>query len=254
MATPDEVGSWIAGSSRVVALTGAGVSTGSGVPDFRGPNGLWTRDPKAERLANIDAYVSDPEVRRQAWQQRLAGAERRREPNAAHHALADLEQLGHLDRLITQNVDGLHQDAGSDPDRIVEIHGTLREATCLDCRWRGPMAPVLDRVRAGEADPPCRECGGMLKSATISFGQALEPEQLQRAHDATIEAEVFLAVGSSLVVYPVAMLPQVARDAGARLVVLNGEPTGYDDQADAVLHGDVSELLPAIVSRVREHV
>ena len=254
MATPDEVGSWIADSSRVVALTGAGVSTASGVPDFRGPNGLWTRDPKAERLANIDAYVSDPEVRRQAWQQRLAGAERRREPNAAHHAFADLERLGLLDRLITQNVDGLHQDAGSDPDRIVEIHGTLREATCLDCRWRGPMAPVLERVRAGEADPPCRECGGMLKSATISFGQALEPEQLQRAHDATIEAEVFLAVGSSLVVYPVAMLPQVALDAGARLVVLNGEPTGYDDQADAVLHGDVSELLPAIVSRVREHV
>lgn len=254
MSTSEEIASWIAESSRVVALTGAGVSTASGVPDFRGPDGLWTRNPGAERLANIEAYVSDPEVRREAWRHRLAGADRRREPNPAHHALVDLERLGHLDRLVTQNVDGLHQDAGSDPDRIVEIHGTLREATCLGCRWRGPMAPVLERVRAGEQDPHCRDCGGLLKSATISFGQALEPEELQRAHDATIEAEVFLAVGSSLVVHPVAMLPQVALDAGARLAVLNGEPTGYDDRAHAVLHGDVSELLPEIVARVRERV
>lgn len=247
----EAIARWIADSSRVVALTGAGVSTASGVPDFRGPNGLWTRDPKAERLANIDAYVSDPDVRRRAWQQRLAAADRRVEPNPAHHALAEIERLGHLDRLVTQNVDGLHADAGNDPDRIVEIHGTLREATCLDCAWRGPMAPVLERVRAGEQDPPCLECGGMLKSATISFGQALDPSQLQRAHDATIESEVFLAVGSSLVVHPVAMLPQVALDAGARLVVLNGEPTGYDGQAHATVHGDVSELLPELVEEIR---
>lgn len=247
----DAIADWIVGSERVVALTGAGVSTASGIPDFRGPQGVWTRDPQAERLANIDVYVSDPDARRQVWQRRLEGARRELEPNATHRALAELERLGHLDRLVTQNVDGLHQDAGSDPDRIVEIHGTLREATCLSCEWRGPMGPVLDRVRAGESDPTCVECGGMLKSATVSFGQALDPDELQRAHDATIECDVFLAVGSSLVVHPIAMLPQVALDAGARLAVLNGEPTGYDDRAHVTVQGDVSELLPDLVERVR---
>lgn len=246
----EEIAGWIARSSRVVALTGAGVSTASGVPDFRGPQGVWTRDPKAERMADIDVYVSDPEVRRRAWQQRLTAAERQVEPNPAHHALVELERRGHLDRLVTQNVDGLHQDAGHDPERVVEIHGTVREATCLDCGWHGPMGPVLERVQSGEADPPCHECGGMLKSATISFGQALDPAELQRAHDATIDAEVFLAVGSSLVVHPVAMLPRVALDAGARLAVINGEPTGYDDHAHAAVHGDVSELLPRLVAEL----
>lgn len=247
----ERIADWIAGSQRVVALTGAGVSTASGIPDFRGPQGVWTKDPTAERLANIDVYVSDPEARELAWRRRLDGAEQRRAPNPAHRALTELERLGHLDRLVTQNVDGLHQEAGSDPTRIVEIHGTVREATCLDCAWRGPMGPVLDRVRAGEADPACDECGGMLKAATISFGQALDPDELQRAHDATVDCDVFLAVGSSLVVHPIAMLPQVALDAGAHLAVLNGEPTGYDDRAHAVAHGDVSELLPDLVARVR---
>jgi NAD-dependent deacetylase len=251
MRTVQELADWVAGADRVVVLTGAGVSTASGVPDFRGPDGVWTKDPKAERLAHIDAYVSDPEVRREAWRRRLAGAERRPDPNPAHRALVELERLGRLEQLVTQNVDGLHQDAGSDPDRVVEVHGTLREATCLDCAWRGPMAPVLERVRAGEVDPACHECGGMLKSATISFGQALEPAVLQRAHDATVAADVFLAVGSSLVVHPVAMLPRVAMEAGARLAVLNGEPTGYDGEAHAVVHDDVSEVLPALVDEVR---
>lgn len=251
MRSVQELADWVVGADRVVVLTGAGVSTASGVPDFRGPDGVWTKDPRAERLAHIDAYVADPEVRREAWRRRLAGAERRPDPNPAHHALVELERLGRLERLVTQNVDGLHQDAGSDPDRVVEVHGTLREATCLDCAWRGPMAPVLERVRAGEADPACRECGGMLKSATISFGQALEPAVLQRAHDATVAADVFLAVGSSLVVHPVAMLPRVAMEAGARLAVLNGEPTGYDDDAHAVVHDDVSEVLPTLVDEVR---
>ena len=254
MSTLQELAAWVADASRVVALTGAGVSTASGVPDFRGPNGLWTRDPKAERLAHIDVYVSDPDARREAWQRRLAGADRRPAPNPAHQALVELERLGRLETLVTQNVDGLHQDAGSDPGRIVEVHGTLREATCLDCGWRGPMAPVLERVRSGEQDPACFDCDGMLKSATISFGQALDPERLQRAHDATVAAEVFLAVGSSLVVHPVAMLPRVALDAGARLAVLNGEPTGYDGLADVVVHGDVSEVLPDLVEQVRRRL
>jgi NAD-dependent deacetylase len=248
------IADWIAGAGSVAVLTGAGVSTASGVPDFRGPKGLWTRDPKAERLANIDVYVSDAEVRREAWRRRLESADRAVAPNPAHHALVALERLGRLDRLVTQNVDGLHQDAGSDPDRVVEIHGTVREATCLDCSWRGPMRPVLDRVRAGEADPACAECGGMLKSATVSFGQALDPDELQRAHEAAVGCDVFLAIGSSLVVYPIAMLPQVALEAGARLAVLNGEPTPYDDRAHAVLAGDVSSTLPRIAELVRRGV
>jgi NAD-dependent deacetylase len=248
------IADWIAGAGSVAVLTGAGVSTASGVPDFRGPKGLWTRDPKAERLANIDVYVSDPEVRCEAWRRRLESADRAVTPNPAHHALVALERLGRLDRLVTQNVDGLHQDAGSDPDRVVEIHGTVREATCLDCSWRGPMRPVLDRVRAGEADPACAECGGMLKSATVSFGQALDPDELQRAHEAAVGCDVFLAIGSSLVVYPIAMLPQVALEAGARLAVLNGEPTPYDDRAHAVLAGDVSSTLPRIAELVRRGV
>ena len=251
MYTLDELADWVAAADTVVVFTGAGVSTASGVPDFRGPDGVWTRDPKAERLAHIDTYVADPDVRRQAWQRRLAGAERRPGPNPAHHALVELERLDRLDRLVTQNVDGLHQDAGSDPARVIEVHGTLREATCLGCAWRGPMPPVLERVRAGEPDPACRQCGGMLKSATISFGQALEPEVLQQAHDAAVAADVFLAVGSSLVVYPVAMLPQFAMEAGARLAVLNGEPTGYDDEAHVVIHDDVGEVLSRLVERVR---
>ncbi len=254
MATLEQLADWVAAADSVVVLSGAGVSTASGVPDFRGPNGLWTRDPKAERLAHIDAYVSDPELRREAWRRRLSGARRRPEPNEAHLALAELERLGRLERLVTQNVDGLHQDAGNDPERVVEIHGTLREASCLDCGWRGPMAPVLARVEAGEQDPPCDECGGMLKSATISFGQALDPAELQRAHDATIEAEIFIAVGSSLVVHPVAMLPRVAMDAGARLAVLNGEPTGYDGEAHVVVHDDVSRTLPDLVAEVRRRL
>ena len=249
--TLEEIARWISEARSVLALTGAGVSTASGVPDFRGPQGLWTKDPKAERLANIEVYVTDPEARRESWRRRLAASEQGVRPNPGHEALAELERMGRLARLVTQNVDGLHQDAGNDPDRVVEIHGTIREATCLDCDWRGPMEPVLARVREGESDPACHECGGMLKSATISFGQALDPAQMQRAHDAAIASDLFLAIGSSLVVHPIAMLPQVALDAGARLVVLNGEPTPYDRQAHRVLHDDVSVVLPRILERVR---
>jgi NAD-dependent deacetylase len=249
----DAVAKVIAANDRVVALTGAGVSTASGVPDFRGPSGLWTRDPRAERLSSIDVYISDAEARREVWRQRLAAADAGLRPNPAHHALAELEGLDRLERLVTQNVDGLHQDAGSDPARVVEIHGTTREAVCLDGDWRGPMSDVLDRVRAGDTDPHC-SCGGLLKSATVSFGQSLDPAQLQRAHDATIASEVFLAIGSSLVVHPVALLPQVALEAGATLVVCNAEPTDYDERAHHVLHVDVSEALPELVSRVRSRL
>jgi NAD-dependent deacetylase len=237
----------VAGAAVVTVLTGAGISTDSGIPDFRGPNGLWTRDPKAQRTADIAHYRRDPEVRALAWRGRVAWMDRRPEPNAGHRALVALERAGKLHTLVTQNVDGLHQDAGSDPARVVEIHGTMREVVCLDCGDRGPAGPVLDRVRAGEADPSCTACGGMLKSATISFGQALVPEDLARAEAAAEACDLLLAVGSTLSVYPAAGMVPLARRAGAAVVIVNAEPTEMDALADVVVRGSISEVLPRIV-------
>jgi NAD-dependent deacetylase len=243
-----QVAGWLRRAERVVVLTGAGISTESGIPDFRGPQGVWTRDPKAEARADIRYYVSDPRVRRQAWQGRLNHPARDAQPNAGHRALAELDRQGRLLLLVTQNIDGLHLAAGSSPERTVEIHGTMRDYACLDCGARGPMAEALDRVRAGEEDPACRECGGILKSATISFGQSLVPAELARAEAAAAACDLFLAVGTSLTVYPVAWLPERAMRAGARLVILNAEPTPLDDRAHAVLRGQIGEVLPELVT------
>ncbi|MGH0038564.1 MAG: SIR2 family NAD-dependent protein deacylase [Myxococcota bacterium] len=240
--------SCIDGASRIVVLTGAGISTDSGIPDFRGPQGVWTRNPEAEKMATIQHYVADPAVRKRAWQMKLELAEKQRQPNAGHRALLELERRGKLHTLITQNVDGLHQDAGTDPDRVVEIHGTQREVTCLDCGERAPMERALARVRAGEDDPACRSCGGILKSATISFGQGLVAEDLSRAEQAASDCDLLLAVGTTLSVYPIAGVVPVARQAGARLIILNGEPTEMDHLADVVLRGSISGILPQIVS------
>lgn len=232
---------------RVVVLTGAGISTESGIPDFRGPRGVWTRDPQAEKMATIQHYVADPEVRKRAWQSRLHSPAWTAEPNAGHGALVVLERRGKLHTLITQNVDGLHAKAGSDPARIVEIHGTMREVVCLSCDERAPMERALARVRAGEADPPCRSCGGILKSATISFGQGLMREDLIRAQRAAEACDLLLAVGTTLAVFPIAGVVPIAKKAGARLVILNAEPTAMDDLADAVLRGSIGKILPRLV-------
>ncbi len=241
------VGGWIHGANRVVALTGAGISTDSGIPDFRGPQGVWTKDPAAEKLSNIHYYMSDPEVRRRAWPGRLNHPAWTAQPNAGHDALVALERRGKLHALITQNIDGLHQRAGHSADRVIEVHGTVHDAVCMDCGWRGPMQPVLDRVRAGEADPPCRECRtGILKSATISFGQSLIPEVIDRALSVAREAEVLLSVGTSLQVFPVAHAVTVAKSSGARVVIVNAEPTPFDSVADAVFHAPIAEVLPVI--------
>lgn len=245
-----EVARWVAAADRVVALTGAGVSTASGIPDYRGPDGVWTKDPAAERLSSIDAYVADEDVRRQVWQGRARQLAADVRPNTAHEAMADLEHRGHLHTIITQNVDGLHQAAGSSPDRVVEVHGTIHEVVCLSCEDRGPASTVMDRVAAGEPDPACRACGGLLKSATISFGQSLDPAVLQHAHDAVMGCDVLIAIGTSLVVHPVALLPRTALEVGAKLVVMNAEPTPYDDLAHATLHGDVGEVLTELVARL----
>jgi NAD-dependent deacetylase len=231
----------------VVVLTGAGISTDSGIPDFRGPQGVWTRNPEAEKMATIQHYVADPEVRKRSWRSRLDSPALAAEPNPGHKALVALERRGTLLALLTQNVDGLHQKAGSSPSVVVEIHGTAREVTCLACGERAPMERALARVRAGEEDPPCRTCGGILKSATISFGQSLVPEDLRRAEQAARGCDLMLAVGTKLSVYPIAGVVPVAKEAGARVVIVNAEPTEMDALADVVLRGSISQLLPRLV-------
>jgi len=243
----DQARRWIDGAQRVVALTGAGISTDSGIPDFRGPQGLWTRNPLAEKMSNINYYLADPEVRKLSWQNRLSSPAWNARPNAGHLALVHLEQRQKLHALITQNIDELHQIAGNSPDKVIEVHGTMRKVMCWDCGMRAPMQKALDRVRAGEADPKCRECGGILKSDTISFGQQLVPEVIDRAMRAAGEGDVFVAVGSTLQVYPVAGTVDVAREAGAKIVIVNAQPTAFDDVADAVFAGSISEVLPAIL-------
>ncbi len=244
----DTVRVWITGAARIVALTGAGISTDSGIPDFRGPHGVWTKNPEAEKLATLQHYVADAEVRKRSWRSRLESPTWAARPNDGHRALVGLERAGKLDTLITQNVDGLHQLAGSSPGKVVEIHGTMREVTCLDCGERAPMERALARVRAGEEDPPCRSCGGILKSATISFGQGLVAEDLARAGAAARRCDLMLAVGTKLSVWPIARVVPTAKEAGARVVILNAEPTEMDALADAVLRGPISELLPRLVA------
>jgi NAD-dependent deacetylase len=231
-------------------LTGAGISTESGIPDFRGPQGVWTLNPKSEKLSDIRHYMSDPEVRVLAWQARIDHPAWGARPNAGHIALADLEKKGHLQLLVTQNVDGLHLDAGSSPDTTIEIHGTMREVMCMGCGERAPMERALSRVRAGEADPPCRSCGGILKSATISFGQNLVAEDLERAQLGAARSDMLIAIGSTLTVYPAASLPAIAIRAGARLVVINADPTPFDADAAAVISGRIGDVLPALVDLV----
>ncbi len=242
-----EVKSWLHGAKRVVVLTGAGISTDSGIPDFRGPQGVWTRNPLAEKMSNIHYYLADPEVRKLSWKKRLASPAWSAKPNAGHLALVELERLGKLHALITQNIDELHQIAGNSAERVIEVHGTMRKFVCWECGERGPMQEALERVRAGEDDPHCEKCGGILKSDTISFGQQLVPEVIDRAMQAAGEGDFFLAVGTSLQVYPIAGAVDIARRAGARVVILNAEPTPFDEIADAVLGGSISEVLPALI-------
>ena len=238
---------WIQESKRIVVLTGAGISTESGIPDFRGPQGVWTRDPEAEKLSNIHYYVADPEVRRKSWQSRLAHPAWTARPNAGHAAIVELERRGKLHALITQNIDGLHQKAGNSPERVIEVHGTVHTVVCLSCGWKGPMQATLDRVRSGESDPPCGHCGGILKSDTISFGQALAPAVIDRAMQCAAEADLLLSIGTSLQVYPIAGAVPAAKHAGARVVIVNAEPTPFDGIADAVLRDSIGETLPRIV-------
>ncbi|TNY37393.1 SIR2 family NAD-dependent protein deacylase [Thermomonospora catenispora] len=250
MDLPDSLAAWLPQARSITVLTGAGISTDSSIPDFRGPQGVWTKDPAAAALSSIDAYLSDPAVRRRSWQARLNHPGLTARPNAGHAALVELERTGRLRAVVTQNIDGLHQAAGSSPDLVIEIHGTMHEAECLACGARTPMRRVLRRVEQGEEDPLCLECGGIQKSATISFGQALKPDVLEAAVRAARECDLFLAVGTSLTVHPAAGLCPEAVEHGARLVIVNAEPTPYDPLADAVVREPISDSLPRLVRAI----
>ncbi|MCF6522903.1 Sir2 family NAD-dependent protein deacetylase [Streptomyces sp. JJ36] len=236
----------------IAVLTGAGISTDSGIPDYRGPQGLWRRDPEAEKLVTYDYYMADPEIRRRSWQMRRESPTWQARPNAAHEAVARLARDGLPVRVITQNVDGLHQLAGMPDREVLELHGTSRTVVCTECDARAPMAEALERVAAGEADPACRECGGILKSATVMFGQALDREVLGEAVAVARACDVFLAVGTSLRVQPAASLAGVAAEHGARLLIVNGEPTPYDALAERVVREPISRALPGLLDELTE--
>lgn len=242
------------GSRRplVAILTGAGISTDSGIPDYRGPNGLWRRDPEAEKLVTYDAYMGDPEVRRRSWRMRQKSPAFRAKPNVAHEAVAELERSGTPVRVITQNVDGLHQLAGMPERKVLELHGTARAVTCTRCHARSSMKDALARVAAGEPDPACQVCGGILKSATVMFGERLDPQVLGMALGVAKAAEIFLAVGTTLQVQPAASLAGVAVEHGARLIIVNADPTPYDALAAEVIREPIGSALPALLAGLAE--
>lgn len=242
-----DVRRWVQSAQRVTVLTGAGISTESGIPDFRGPQGVWTKDPSAARLFTLQGYLHDPDVRRRAWEGRRDHPAWVAEPNAGHRALVALERSGRLRAVVTQNIDGLHLRAGHDPSRVIEIHGTLFEVECLGCARTTTMRENLDRVDAGDPDPACLACGGIQKAATISFGQALKPQVLDAARAAARDCDLMLAVGTTLQVQPAAGLAEVATGAGARLVVVNRDPTPYDVLSAATLRDPIGEVLPRLV-------
>ena len=240
----------VAEASAITVLTGAGISTDSGIPDFRGPTGVWTKNPGAEKTATLSHYLSDPDVRRQAWRNRLDSPAWTAEPNDGHQALVELETTGRLHTLVTQNIDELHQRAGSDPAGVVEVHGTVRQVKCMVCDERAPMERALDRVRAGEEDPACRTCGGILKSATISFGESLVVADMARAERAAVECDLLLAVGSSLTVSPICNMVPAAHGSGAVVVIVNAEPTPFDHLAAVVIREPIGTALPRIVAPI----
>jgi NAD-dependent deacetylase len=250
----DVARSLVRDAARVTVLTGAGISTASGIPDFRGPEGVWTKDPAAEMLSTYERYVRDADVRKAAWRSRVTRRFNVPEPNDGHRALLALERRGTLVLLVTQNIDGLHLRAGSDPARLVEIHGSARDSLCLTCGHRQAIELTYPRVLAGDEDPACLEirtgaaCGGILKSAVISFGQSLVAADLARAEDASENCDALLCVGSTLSVFPAAGMVPMAHRAGAAIVIVNAQPTAMDDLATVHVGGDITEVLPALLA------
>ncbi|WP_037604263.1 SIR2 family NAD-dependent protein deacylase [Streptacidiphilus rugosus] len=234
----------------VAVLSGAGMSTDSGLRDYRGPQGLWRSDPTAQRMVTIGDYLADPEVRRRAWRLRLEHGVLGASPNVAHRALAAYERTGLPIRVLTQNVDGLHQLGGVSPRKVLELHGTARMVQCVRCKVRGDMADALARVEAGEADPPCLDCGGVLKPATVLFGEHLDPEVLGQARAVAAACDVLMAVGTTLQVHPAAGLVDIALARGAQVIVVNADPTPYDDAASEVVREPIGTSVPALLRRI----
>lgn len=245
--TLSDAAAMVRDASRITVLTGAGVSTDSGIPDFRGPRGIWTLDPAAERMSSLSWYLTDPEVRRRAWRSRLESPARTALPNATHLALAALGAQGRLRGLVTTNTDGLHQLAGSEP--VIELHGTARRWQCEDCAAGGPLEDQLARVLAGDPDPDCPACGGITRADTILFGEDLDPVVIAAALEAASDCDLFLAAGTTLSVHPAAALLPLALRSGAATMIVNDEPTDLDDLATAVLTGSTQQLVPALLAR-----
>lgn len=245
MSEVDELKRMIGESKRIVAFTGAGISTESGIPDFRSPGGIWTRYQPIE----FQDFLASEEMRRESWRRKFATDEtmRKAEPNAGHRALARLVEQGKMLAIITQNIDGLHQASGVPDDKVIELHGNSTYAACLDCRRRHELAWVKQIFDDNETLPRCMACGGVLKTATISFGQAMPEDAMERAHDVTRQADLMITLGSSLVVYPAAGLPQLGAQLGAKLAILNQAPTPLDDLATLLVRGRAAELLPPAV-------
>ncbi|CAN5256256.1 NAD-dependent protein deacetylase [soil metagenome] len=233
---------------NVVVFTGAGISTESGIPDYRGPNGAWLTN----RIPTIDDVRDDQQSRERHWQERRQRFPemRRKQPNAGHRAIAALERDGRVSAIVTQNIDGLHQKAGSDPDRVLELHGSSHRIRCQSCGREYSAEDIHERLEQGETDPRCPHCGGILRASTVLFGESLPEATLRRAVEASAEADLMLIVGSSLVVKPASQLPVVARKRGARLVIVNREPTPLDELAHAVVRGEAGPVLDELVRQV----
>ncbi len=245
-----QIAKWIMEAKRTVVFVGAGLSTESGIPDFRSPGGVWDKyDPEDFYFHN---FLSKESAREKYWQMatEMYDAMKDAQPNAGHLAISALEKLGKLDCLITQNIDGLHFKAGNSPERVLELHGTAMHVSCLKCRKRYERGPIQERVASGDKAPRCDECSGLLKPATISFGQAMPERETAEAYQRSENCNLFIVIGSSLVVHPAAYMPVVAKENGARLVIINRDETACDSLADIVVHGPAGPTMKAILDVV----
>jgi NAD-dependent SIR2 family protein deacetylase len=246
-----DIPDWAFGVRNLVVFSGAGVSTDSGIPDFRGPRGVWTRNPGLQNKRTYQAFMTDPALRVSYWRTRLEHPAWQAEPNAGHLAVASLADSDIGTTVVTQNTDGLHQRAGTPVDRVIELHGTMRTSECVQCGRRSPTTEILARIEAGEATPPCRVCGGIQKTASTMFGQTLDPDVFSRAEQAIRACDLILAVGTTLTVEPAASLCATAVKSGARLVIVNLGTTPYDAIATAIIRDPLGQALPRIAAQLR---
>jgi NAD-dependent deacetylase len=246
-----EVAQWILSAKRVIVFSGAGLSTESGIPDFRSPGGVWDRyNPEDFYFQN---FLASEASREKYWQMatEMYDPIKKAQPNQAHLAIAELEKLGKLDCVITQNIDGLHFRAGNSEEKVIQLHGTAIFVSCLSCKKRYDRNEIQERIKEGQKAPRCDDCGGLLKPATISFGQSMPEKETEAAYHRSSLCDLFIVVGSSLVVQPAASMPLVAKRNGAKLVIINRDPTPYDDMADLVIRGQAGSTMGSILDHVK---